>query len=343
MKKKTKIIISIVAFLSVVAVALLITFTLSNNTKAPENTDNQGVFEGVTDGNGNELDINKVHDMPEQIVFRTAGVISETDYDAITVKATVKPDNATNKKLDWEAVYVDSANEWATGKKVSDYVTVTPESDGASTATIRCLKPFGAQIKIKVTSRSNANATAECTVDFAKRIDHLTVNGETNPEGLTLDYVACSEIPTATNITPTAMYTDFTVDDEFQVSYYRKYSQAFLDKIEEKYPDVNFRDSIGRDYDWTVYSKDNSILTWTSNLFTTPIGGILSVSNYDNYYETVKNILLDNPDIGYFVTYKVEYVGTYSTYVYELGLKFDADSLFFEVASVTLDKTTVIV
>ena len=64
MKKKTKIIISIVAFLSVVAVALLITFTLSNNTKAPENTDNQGVFEGITDGNGNELDINKVHDMP---------------------------------------------------------------------------------------------------------------------------------------------------------------------------------------------------------------------------------------------------------------------------------------
>ena len=126
------------------------------------------------------------------------------------------------------------------------------------------------------------------------------------------------------------------------MNYYRKYSASFLAKIQEHYPNVEFVAGFNP-VDWSSYQKESNMVTWSNNLFSAPIGGILSVSNYDNYYETVKNILLDNPDIGYFVTYKVEYVGTYSTYVYELGLKFDADSLFFEVASVTLDKTTVIV
>ena len=38
------------------------------------------------------------------------------------------------------------------------------------TATVNCLKAFGEQIKITVTSRANAYAKAECILDYARRI-----------------------------------------------------------------------------------------------------------------------------------------------------------------------------
>ena len=38
------------------------------------------------------------------------------------------------------------------------------------TANVECLKAFGEQIEVSVTSRENAKATASCTVDYARRI-----------------------------------------------------------------------------------------------------------------------------------------------------------------------------
>ena len=49
-------------------------------------------------------------------------------------------------------------------------MTVTPTSDGALTANVNCLKAFGEQIKVTVTSRVNPEAKAECTLDYARRI-----------------------------------------------------------------------------------------------------------------------------------------------------------------------------
>lgn len=66
--------------------------------------------------------------------------------------------------------FVNPSSAWASGKTASDYITVTPENDGALTATVNCLKAFGEQIKITVTSRANAYAKAECVLDYARRI-----------------------------------------------------------------------------------------------------------------------------------------------------------------------------
>ena len=45
-----------------------------------------------------------------------------------------------------------------------------PRATGALIATVNCLKAFGEQIKITVTSRANPLAKAECTLDYARRI-----------------------------------------------------------------------------------------------------------------------------------------------------------------------------
>ncbi len=84
--------------------------------------------------------------------------------------ATVEPNYAANKAVDWSVAFVNASSEWATGKTVTDYVTVTPESDGALKATVKCLKAFGEQVKVTVTSRDNAEVSASCLVDYEQKL-----------------------------------------------------------------------------------------------------------------------------------------------------------------------------
>lgn len=92
-----------------------------------------------------------------------------------TLTATIAPEEATNKSVDWEIAFVNPDSAWATGKTVTDYVTLTPASDGALTATVNCLQPFGEQIMIKVTSRDNPDASATCTVDYLQKVSNVSL------------------------------------------------------------------------------------------------------------------------------------------------------------------------
>ena len=96
---------------------------------------------------------------------------------AYMLTATIEPENASNKAVDWSVEFVDPSSSWASGKSVTDYVTVTPTSDGALTATVANLGEFGEQIKVTVTSRDNPEAKAECTVDYVQKIieSYLTI------------------------------------------------------------------------------------------------------------------------------------------------------------------------
>lgn len=99
----------------------------------------------------------------------SAGGSSDT-ASTYVLTATVEPNYAANKAVDWSVAFVEAGSEWATGKTVTDYVTVTPESDGALKATVKCLKAFGEQIKVTVTSRDNADASASCLVDYKQKL-----------------------------------------------------------------------------------------------------------------------------------------------------------------------------
>ena len=112
--------------------------------------------------------------------------IAAADYDeygispmaetAQRLTATITPADADNKAVDWAVAWKNPSSAWASGKTVADYVTVTPTSDGALTANAECLKAFGEQIVITVTSRDNAEATASCTADYVKRVTNATVS-----------------------------------------------------------------------------------------------------------------------------------------------------------------------
>ena len=114
----------------------------------------------------------------QNVTFRTAQALepysddgtaqSDESYASVTLTATVTPSWAT-QALSWSVAFNDSASEWATGKTVTDYVTLTP-GETALTATVQCLQPFGEQIVVTVSANEFEGVTANCTVDFARRI-----------------------------------------------------------------------------------------------------------------------------------------------------------------------------
>ena len=93
--------------------------------------------------------------------------MAETAYQ---LTATITPENATNKAVDWTIAFVNAESEWATGKTVTDYVTVTPTADGALTANVECLQAFGEQVRVTVTSRDNTSVKANATVDYTEKL-----------------------------------------------------------------------------------------------------------------------------------------------------------------------------
>lgn len=89
---------------------------------------------------------------------------------AYTITATITPANADDKTVDWAVAWKDGNSTWAKGKTVTNYVTVTPTSDGALTASVSCLTAFGEQVIVTVVPRANTDISATCTLDYRQTI-----------------------------------------------------------------------------------------------------------------------------------------------------------------------------
>lgn len=89
------------------------------------------------------------------VMAANTGVITQK------ITATVTPATATNKKVDWTVAWADSSNT----ASVSNYVTVTPDSDGSTTATVTCKAAFTGNIVITATTRQNGYK-ADCIVSY---------------------------------------------------------------------------------------------------------------------------------------------------------------------------------
>ena len=86
---------------------------------------------------------------------------------SVTITATVYPEYATNKDVSWSLAWADASSSWATGKTVSDYVSMTSD---ASSATLTCVQAFGEQIVLTATLIANEQHTANATIDYNQRV-----------------------------------------------------------------------------------------------------------------------------------------------------------------------------
>ena len=114
----------------------------------------------VGNGEGNRMSLMSV---------RNSAVTGES----ITITATVEPDNeAENTGVDWTAAWKNAESVWASGKSVSDYVTLTPggaDYAASKRVTLENLQPFAEQIVVKATARDDPGITATCTADYAQK------------------------------------------------------------------------------------------------------------------------------------------------------------------------------
>lgn len=114
----------------------------------------------VGNGEGNRMSLMSV---------RNSAVTGES----VTITATVEPDNeAENTGVDWTATWKNAESVWASGKSVSDYVTLTPGGEdyaASKSVTLENLQPFGEQIIVKATARDDPEITATCTADYAQK------------------------------------------------------------------------------------------------------------------------------------------------------------------------------
>lgn len=205
--------------------------------EAPPELDGGGVIISESESQGMQLTASKL--LSSEYDEYGVSAIAETAY---TLTATITPSDATNKKVDWSIAFKNGSSAWASGKTITDYVTVTPSGDGALTAVVECKQAFGEQIAVKVTSRDNTYAQAEVTVDYVKRItaSNLKISraaahgsGYDFTEGMDpMPYLhPCMEHSTdLVTTTYTYTYGIGTTEDEFSTEITLSLTTAFITK-----------------------------------------------------------------------------------------------------------------
>lgn len=188
----------------------------------PVDSDKGGAI--VTDGDNNGIQI-KTAKLPRAAY--AANGVSEQAESAYVLTASIQPSDATNKNVTFTAAWSNPNSAWASGKNLSDYVTVTQSSAGSRSATIECKQAFGERVIVTCTSEDNAEASATCLVDYEKRalsvgtakvVDSSTgdVYLTLNPDGTTSGGVPItSKAPYVTcNIVYEATYSAYTVNKD---------------------------------------------------------------------------------------------------------------------------------
>ena len=113
-----------------------------------------------------------------KLTMSTYAAVAADNSVSKTIIATVLPETAANKQVDWS---VEWGDEEAEGD-VSQYVTVTPASDGSVTATVTCKQAFTGTILVIATTRESGYQ-ASCVLTFIGVPTDIIVSGSVSPTG----------------------------------------------------------------------------------------------------------------------------------------------------------------
>lgn len=118
------------------------------------------------------------YNLSNKIAFLSSDIMptSEGEYEpvSVTLTATVLPADA-NQAVNWRVSFANANSEWATGKTVTDYVSIATETEDSTTATVTCSAQFGEPIIIECISQDNPDIKAECTVDLLQGVESVSL------------------------------------------------------------------------------------------------------------------------------------------------------------------------
>lgn len=145
----------------------------------------------IVDGEGNAMDEDIVYPMPEKMSFSAAAfaqplaqfgepsgttVTSPQSVD-VRIEAYVYPESAANKEVDFSVAWGNAPTHGS--EQVSIYLTVTPDSDGSTMATVSCKKSFGDDTIIITVTTREGGYTATCTVSFTGIASGIEITSST--------------------------------------------------------------------------------------------------------------------------------------------------------------------
>jgi hypothetical protein len=297
-----------------------------------------------------------------QSEYSTYGVSSNA-LAAYTLTATITPSNATNKTVAWSVAFSDGTSD-VSGTPVTDYVTVEPYGDTLS-AVVSCLSPFAKSIKITCESQSNADVKAECTVDYAKKIENMTAaltntiiddSGNdpyfvmTTDKVITLAESDLSDIRYVTTtdlsaISYTPTFNDvYTVDDTFSYTISYKYESKWLNCLQSGGFSISDMPTEWRSLQYAMASPKGRFYTGLYMGLNSDIGYSLiseCQSNKDTLdaYKTV----IANYGGDVFMYMRITASGAYSTYTQDYLIAY-ASGVFSNVSAtgIELDSNDVV-
>ena len=279
--------------------------------------------------------------------FATYGVAEEAES-AMVMTASISPSNATNVNLDWSVSFVNPASEWATGKTVTDYVTITEQSE--TTAVLTNLLPFGEKIQMTVCVADNTAINAVATCDYVKKItsfsDELVLGKSSLVDGAFLNYpykdyngtvyytFLGDTVKDKTNIL--CLYSGaYTVDDTFTFSYDVKFTSAFVEALASI-------DKLALTCEADTYVKVTCTECFTFSYHTeSPIHWGASDGGFQYYLDFFVEAMAEIGVGGRIGTVRITATGEYSSYEKEYPLVLAEECVTVPVTAVTLDNVNV--
>ena len=311
----------------------------------------------ITEGESHGMKLMSTRIAPENYDEYGISPMAETAYQ---LTATITPDNATNKAVDWAVAWVTSSHSGniegramdinyqienggqqhsggtseddATADAVTDYVTVTPTSDGALTATVECLQAFDTQVCVTVTSRDNTAVKATATVDYAQKLESVkaTFGSTVLTDGMTKSFnLSASGQPAETwkfDYTTSA----YTIADEYTTTVTISFSPIV----------TTLESAVGADFTWTSEDITSGMpafdKTFFDKVFVTEDG--LVSANPEQYNKLVSAL---SAGVTLFEV-QVSATGTYGnkTNVYEI--KVTSDGMNIRVEGIDLGDTDIV-
>jgi len=245
-----------------------------------------------------------------------AGMHTTTPYDdstgKITISATIEPQTADNKNINWSIKWENSTSGgqhsggaygllsdsyWGTGRTVTDYVMLSTQSTvSGESLELDCLQDFGEPIIVTATSAADASVSARCVVDYRKKVSSLTYEFAYNGNSMTtpavgsdgvyrVDYTG-KECYYAVKCTPN--YTNFTVDDTFEMSVLGTFSKAFAEGKDISLTDISLQAGLIEPVNETLTDNCNAYVTHVTNATKTMGNGLITaMSSASDLYEAL--------------------------------------------------------
>ncbi len=301
--------------------------------------------------------------------------ISTMAESAQLLTATLAPEDATCTTAVWSIAFTDAESEWASGKTVTDYVTVSATEENALTATVENLQPFGEQIIITLTVTSENTASATCTVDYAQKVTDVSLalgsdvvfNFSSGQVTVPLQVNKNGTAPGGAAVTSVISNDIYTLQDSFTASYDIADWQDWCVQMSQmgKSSWLSFADyDTSNEYDYSAienYSIEENGLCFGLQFFVDNLGlhgfnatrsapEIYEVYDYDSTFweERFEKVLssLDEGSYSYNGTHlfdiEVTVTGTYSTYTAVLDVSVGSIVSTSPISDVGLDQDSVV-